>query len=65
MIAEYNIGGYYLSQDNAETFAQAQALNRGLQRILEQHQGLPLLLGVDQEGHGACSWVNPPRGRTI
>lgn len=52
MIAEYNLGGCYLSQDNAETFAQAQDLNRGLQQILEQHQRLPLLLGVDQEGHG-------------
>ncbi|KQA18812.1 glycoside hydrolase family 3 N-terminal domain-containing protein [Vibrio metoecus] len=50
MIAEYNLGGCYLSQDNAETFAQAQDLNRGLQQLLDQHQRLPLLLGVDQEG---------------
>lgn len=50
MIAEYNLGGCYLSQDNAETFAEAQALNKGLQSILEAHQRLPLLLGVDQEG---------------
>ncbi|EHW0636436.1 glycosyl hydrolase family 3 [Vibrio vulnificus] len=50
MIAEYNLGGCYLSQDNAETFAEAQQLNQALQRLLDAHQRLPLLLGVDQEG---------------
>ncbi|MFD2178022.1 glycoside hydrolase family 3 protein [Veronia pacifica] len=50
MIAEYNLGGCYLSQDNAETFAEAENLNKELQSILDAHQRLPLLLGVDQEG---------------
>ncbi|KLV03699.1 glycosyl hydrolase family 3 [Photobacterium aquae] len=50
MIAEYNLGGCYLSQDNAETFAEARALNQSLDQILEKHNRLPLLLGVDQEG---------------
>lgn len=50
MIAEYNLGGCYLSQDNAETFEEAHALNQGLDALLEQHDRLPLLLGVDQEG---------------
>ncbi|MCE0555631.1 glycoside hydrolase family 3 N-terminal domain-containing protein [Motilimonas sp. E26] len=50
MIAEYNLGGCYLSQDNATTFAEAHQLNKGLEGILHQHQRLPLLLGVDQEG---------------
>ncbi|MBV7298083.1 glycoside hydrolase family 3 N-terminal domain-containing protein [Enterovibrio paralichthyis] len=50
MIAEYNLGGCYLSQDNAETFEEAHVLNKGLDALLKQHDRLPLLLGVDQEG---------------
>ncbi|WP_028021871.1 glycoside hydrolase family 3 N-terminal domain-containing protein [Enterovibrio calviensis] len=50
MIIEYNLGGCYLSQDNAETFSEAHELNQGLDAILNAHDRLPLLLGVDQEG---------------
>lgn len=50
MIEEYNLGGCYLSQDNAETFTEAQKLNQELTSILNENQRLPLLLGVDQEG---------------
>ncbi|WP_017025081.1 glycoside hydrolase family 3 N-terminal domain-containing protein [Vibrio rumoiensis] len=50
MIEEYNLGGCYLSQDNAETFSEAQKLNKELTNILDANQRLPLLLGVDQEG---------------
>ncbi len=50
MIEEYNIGGCYLSQDNAETFEEARKLNTSLDEILKDSNRLPLLLGVDQEG---------------
>ncbi len=50
MIEEYNVGGCYLSQDNAETFEEARKLNKGLDKILKDNNRLPLLLGVDQEG---------------
>jgi beta-N-acetylhexosaminidase len=50
MIKEYNLGGCYLSQDNAETFAQAQSLNKDLDQIVAVNNRLPLLTGVDQEG---------------
>lgn len=50
MIAEYNLGGCYLSQDNGETFAEARQLTRELASIGAEQDRLPLLLGVDQEG---------------
>jgi beta-N-acetylhexosaminidase len=50
MIAEYNLGGCYLSQDNGDTFAEAQQLTRDLAKIGAEQSRLPLLLGVDQEG---------------
>ncbi|EOD79387.1 Beta-hexosaminidase [Grimontia indica] len=50
MITEYNLGGCYLSQDNAETFEEAHNLNKALDELLERNHRLPLLLGVDQEG---------------
>lgn len=50
MIKEYNLGGCYLSQDNAETFAEAQTLNRNLDQLVKDNNRLPLLTGVDQEG---------------
>lgn len=51
MIQNYGIGGCYISQDNAETFEEAQKLTASLQATA--HSGtvkLPLILGVDQEG---------------
>ncbi len=50
MIEQYNLGGCYLSQDNAETFEEARKLNKDLDKILKDNNRLPLLLGVDQEG---------------
>ncbi|WP_120510381.1 glycoside hydrolase family 3 N-terminal domain-containing protein [Photobacterium salinisoli] len=50
MVAEYNLGGCYLSQDNAETFTEAHQLSQSLDVIVKHHHRLPLLLGVDQEG---------------
>ena len=50
MIVEYNLGGCYLSQDNGDTFAEAQQLTRELASIGAEQGRLPLLLGVDQEG---------------
>jgi beta-N-acetylhexosaminidase len=51
LIDKYQICGCYISQDNAETFAEAKALtDRIQQRALAKNKDLPLLLGVDQEG---------------
>jgi beta-N-acetylhexosaminidase len=51
LIERYNLGGCYLSQDNAATFDEARALTSALGRIARQrHSAPPLLLGVDQEG---------------
>ncbi len=51
MIRERAIGGCYLSQENAATPAEAAALSTELQEQASQtRSGLPLLLGVDQEG---------------
>ncbi len=51
LIEQYNLGGCYLSQDNAETFAEARQLTQAMARIVAQRAAhVPLLLGVDQEG---------------
>ncbi len=50
MVEKYNLGGCYLSQDNADTFAEAQRLTRDLDKMIQARGGLPLLHGVDQEG---------------
>ncbi len=51
LIEQYNLGGCYLSQDNAETFAQARQLTQDLSAMVQQRSAhVPLLLGVDQEG---------------
>lgn len=62
LIEKYGICGCYISQDNAESFAEARELVKGLQKAaLEQNRELPLLLGVDQEG----AWgVLVPESRT-
>lgn len=46
LIKKYGICGCYISQDNAETFAEASKLTAALQEMSD----IPLLLGVDQEG---------------
>ncbi len=46
LIQKYQIGGCYISQDNAETFEGARRLSTALQEAAR----VPLLLGVDQEG---------------
>lgn len=50
MIADYNLGGCYLSQDNAETFDDAHTLTKALDSLTDRYHRLPLLNGVDQEG---------------
>ncbi|MEM9424491.1 MAG: glycoside hydrolase family 3 N-terminal domain-containing protein [Spirochaetota bacterium] len=50
MISDYHISGCYISQDNAETFAEARELSETLQNASLHASGLPLVLGVDQEG---------------
>lgn len=50
LIREYNLAGCYLSQDNAETFAEARSLCAALNAAGEERAGAPLILGVDQEG---------------
>ncbi|MGL6296161.1 MAG: glycoside hydrolase family 3 N-terminal domain-containing protein, partial [Plesiomonas sp.] len=51
LIERYNLGGCYLSQDNASTFAQAQQLTQDMAAIVNQREhAVPMLLGVDQEG---------------
>ena len=51
LIAERNLCGCYLSQDNAETFEEARALTAALHAAAARRDPpLPLLLGVDQEG---------------
>jgi beta-N-acetylhexosaminidase len=51
LIERYNLGGCYLSQDNAASFAEARALTAALAAIAAQRRSAPpLLLGVDQEG---------------
>ncbi|MEN9657443.1 MAG: hypothetical protein RL571_908 [Pseudomonadota bacterium] len=51
LIERYNLGGCYLSQDNASTFAEAQQLTRAMAAMVNQRaDAVPMLLGVDQEG---------------
>ncbi|SHN44698.1 beta-N-acetylhexosaminidase [Duganella sacchari] len=51
LIERYRLGGCYLSQDNAATFAEARQLTEDLERLnLAAGSRLPMLLGVDQEG---------------
>jgi beta-N-acetylhexosaminidase len=50
LIETYGICGCYISQDNAETFAEAEVSSAKLQAMSMACHGLPLLLGVDQEG---------------
>jgi beta-N-acetylhexosaminidase len=50
LIETYGLCGCYISQDNAETFAEAQSFTAGLQTMSMANHNLPLLLGVDQEG---------------
>lgn len=51
LIERYRLGGCYLSQDNAATFAEARRLTGELDRIGQAAgDAVPLLLGVDQEG---------------
>ncbi|MCW5322708.1 glycosyl hydrolase family 3 [Verminephrobacter aporrectodeae subsp. tuberculatae] len=51
LLERYNIGGCYLSQDNAATFDEARRLCADIQAMaLARPSGVPALLGVDQEG---------------
>ncbi|MGE4584707.1 MAG: glycoside hydrolase family 3 protein [Sphaerochaeta sp.] len=50
LIETYGICGCYISQDNARTFDEAESISTKLQTMSLQKQGIPLLLGVDQEG---------------
>ena len=50
LIETYGICGCYVSQDNAHTFDEAEAMTSSLQAMSMKAQGIPLLLGVDQEG---------------
>jgi beta-N-acetylhexosaminidase len=51
LIERYNLGGCYLSQDNAATFAEARQLTQAMAAIVNQRvDSVPMLLGVDQEG---------------
>ncbi|WGL16300.1 glycoside hydrolase family 3 protein [Microbulbifer bruguierae] len=51
MISESDVGGIILFADNLADSAQMVRLNRDLRRAaLESKSGLPLLVGVDQEG---------------
>jgi len=51
LIERYRLGGCYLSQDNAASFAEARQLTGELERISQAvGDAVPLLLGVDQEG---------------
>ncbi|SMC16267.1 beta-N-acetylhexosaminidase [Andreprevotia lacus DSM 23236] len=56
LITRYNLGGCYLSQDNADTFAEARELTRAMDGM-RRADFPPLLLGVDQEG--AWSVLSP------
>ena len=51
LIEEWQVGGFYLTDDNARTPAAALAFNQQLQRWAALRSAdAPLLLGVDQEG---------------
>lgn len=51
LIERYGVGGCYISQDNAATFEEAAAVTAKLQSFAAQlSHGIPMMLGVDQEG---------------
>lgn len=51
LIDRFGVCGCYISQDNADTVAEARAANDTLQQMAQNtSHALPLLLGVDQEG---------------
>ena len=51
LIEKYQIGGCYISDENARSFDEAQELSNKIQTIaLAKNEYLPLLLAVDQEG---------------
>jgi len=51
LIETYQIGGCYISDENATSFKEARELSSNIQEIaLKQNENLPLLLAVDQEG---------------
>ncbi len=51
LIEKYQIGGCYISDENATSFNEARELSANIQKIaLGQNENLPLLLAVDQEG---------------
>jgi len=55
LISERGVGGCYLSRDNADTPAAAARLSEALQAARSpKSDGVPLLLGVDQEGTWAA-----------
>jgi beta-N-acetylhexosaminidase len=62
LIKKYQIGGCYISDDNAKTFNEAKLLSSKLQELSQSYnKNLPLLLGVDQEG----SWCVLSKESTI
>lgn len=50
LMEQYGICGCYISQDNAERFDEAEAVAAELQSMSLTFHGIPLILGVDQEG---------------
>ncbi|KPL59382.1 glycosyl hydrolase family 3 [Rossellomorea vietnamensis] len=50
MIEEYHVGGVILFDRNMKTKDQVAKLNKDLQQLSTDSSGLPLLMGVDQEG---------------
>lgn len=51
MISEYNVGGVILFDRNMETQGQVASLNKQLQQLsVENENGIPLILSIDQEG---------------
>ena len=51
LVSRFGICGCYISQDNADTFDEARHATHALQQMTQHSShGLPMLLGVDQEG---------------
>ena len=51
MISEYNVGGVILFDRNMESQDQVASLNKQLQQLsMENENGIPLILSIDQEG---------------
>ncbi|WP_197089565.1 beta-N-acetylhexosaminidase [Bacillus sp. SA1-12] len=50
MIEDYHVGGVILFDRNMETQDQVASLNKDLQQLSKDSNGLPLILGIDQEG---------------